>query len=87
MKTADLTVEPSEVDIDDVNLDIMWKDGRRSRYDVSWIEQNYQLQDPASPRLWGKCDQTEVLQNSQVTWEEFMSSDAGVESLLSSIIK
>ena len=87
MKTADLTVEPSEVDIDDVNLDIMWKDGRRSRYDVSWIEQNYQLQDPAPPRLWEKCDQTEVLQNSKVTREEFMSSDAGVESLLSSIIK
>ena len=87
MKMADLTVEPSEVDLDDGQLNIKWEDGRRSRYDISWIEQNYQLTEQAPPRLWGKGDQGEVLQNSQVTWEEFMSSDTGVENLLSSIIK
>ena len=88
LKTTDVTVEPSTVETDDTDLNISWKDGRNSCYNISWLEQNYQSKTSVPPRLWKNCDQSEVLGNSQVAWTDFMSSDdTGVKAFLSSMIK
>ena len=87
LKTSSLDVEPINVDVENENLIVNWKDGKTSRYDISWIGQNYQSKPSEPPRLWAKSEQEEILLNSQVTWQDFTKSDSGVNKLLSSLLK
>ena len=87
LRTTKLDTEPDEVKVANDDLIIKWKDGRESCFKISWLEQNYFWSASSQPKLWSKVDQQEVLKSCKVSWDEFQSTDTGVKSLISSIIK